>query len=88
MILRKCKGCGAVLQDLDEAKDTITKRLEYIAKQMSDRESRMQTLSLEAASHQKIVCYMCHTYMLHTLMSSYGMLLCFNVFRFVRCKLS
>ena len=52
----KLVGPVLVKQDLDEAKDTITKRLEYIAKQMADREARLQTLSIQAAAHQKIVC--------------------------------
>lgn len=52
----KLVGPVLVKQDLDEAKDTITKRLEYIAKQMADREARLQALSIQAAAHQKIVC--------------------------------
>lgn len=52
----KLVGPVLVKQDLEEAKDTITKRLEYIAKQMADRETRLQALSIQAAAHQKIVC--------------------------------
>lgn len=57
----KLVGPVLVKQDLDEAKDTITKRLEYIAKQMADREARLQALSIQAAAHQKIVCSCTHT---------------------------
>jgi len=51
----KLVGPVLVKQDLEEAKDTINKRLEFIAKQMNERESRMQSLSMQAAAHQKII---------------------------------
>ena len=58
----KLVGPVLVKQDLEEAKDTITKRLEYISKQMTERENRMQALSMEAAAHQKIVCCIVHIF--------------------------
>ena len=52
----KLVGPVLVKQDLAEAKDTITKRLEYIKKQMVEREAHLRTLSQQAAARQKIVC--------------------------------
>lgn len=52
----KLVGPVLVKQDLAEAKDTITKRLEYIQKQLAERDEQIQALTLKAAAHHKLVC--------------------------------
>ena len=55
----KLVGPVLVKQDLEEAKDTITKRLQYIQKQMAERDEQIQALVVKGAAHQKIVCFIC-----------------------------
>lgn len=55
----KMVGPVLVKQDIDEAKDTVQKRLDFIGKQLSERQKRLGELQTQAVTFQRLVCFCC-----------------------------